>query len=161
MKLKLNLGCGSDYRQDYVNIDKYTVNFKVDRVFDCNEPLDYLDESVEEILVIHLLEHLRPKGIDRVVKSWHRVLKTGGKLILELPDFDEIAKRALENPTDDEILKWGFGNQERPGQDHYWGWNKIRLLNLLKKAGFNKITFTEPQNYRKEQMSCLRVEAIK
>ena len=159
--MNLNLGCGSDYREGYINIDNYTANLKIDRVFDCNEPLDYPDESVEEILAIHLLEHLRPKGIDRVVKSWYRVLKKGGKLIIELPDFDSELKQALENQTDSGILKWIFGNQERPGQDHLWGWNKIRLLNLLRDAGFNRIDFTEPQDYRKEQEPCLRVKAIK
>ena len=161
MAVKLNLGCGADYKQGYINIDRYAINFKTDRSFDCNLPLDFSNESVEEILAIHLLEHLSFTGLNRVMASWYRVLTKGGKLIIEIPDFNEILKMALKDKKDDKILTWIFGLQDRPGETHFWGWNKERLKGLLEKSGFKDIKFVEPQNFRKDEAPCLRCEATK
>ena len=69
--IKLHLGCGGFYKEGYVNIDRYASGrFKVDRELDCNVPLDYPDNSAEEILLIHSFEHLRKNTLKVVVKSW-------------------------------------------------------------------------------------------
>ncbi len=51
---------------------------------DLNRPLPYADESVDEIVAQHLLEHL----VDTlgVLQDWYRVLSPGGRLVLTTPD---------------------------------------------------------------------------
>jgi SAM-dependent methyltransferase len=158
--MKLHLGAGGFYKEGYINIDLYPIG-KVDRVFDCNQPLDYAANTAEEILAIHLLEHLKPVTLPAVVKSWYNTLKKGGRLVLELPDFDDIIELASKRPWDNDILKWIFGNQESEGQYHHWGWNQDRLFILLESAGFTEIKFLPPADWRGKEMPCLRVVATK
>ena len=54
--LRLNLGCGEDHKPGYINVDKYG---NPDVLHDLEEfPWPWDDESVEEILMKHILEHL-------------------------------------------------------------------------------------------------------
>ncbi len=170
-KLKLHLGCGGFYKKGYVNIDKHPVNVKsVDRSFDCQNPLDYNTDSVYEILAIHLFEHLKRSGLNRTVKSWHRVLKPGGKLILELPNIEVIMENFLRTRVEgditglldsDEYLKWIFGNQEREGQYHYWGWAPGTLRKFLYKFNFSELNIMKAQDDTRPEELCFRLEAIK
>lgn len=160
--MKLHLGCGPDYKEGYVNIDLDEFpNCKVDRKFNLEEPLDYPDNSVEEISAYHLFEHLRFSKIEAVINSWYRVLAPGGKLIMEMPDFDQVLEKAVQNPNDNVALASIFGSQDREGQYHHWGWNKTRLKFMLEGVGFKDVTFPPPQDYHKDLEPCLRVEATK
>ena len=54
--LKLNLGCGQHHREGYINVDKYG---SPDILHDLETfPWPWRDNSVKEILLYHVLEHL-------------------------------------------------------------------------------------------------------
>ena len=80
--LKLNLGCGRDYRKGYVNIDNNPYA-KTDLKHDLTKPLPYKDESVDEILCMAVLEHV-PNPV-KFLKECHRVLRPGGRLKFRVP----------------------------------------------------------------------------
>ena len=84
MVLKLNLGCGEDIREGYINIDKY---IKVCKQVDLNN-IPYLwikDNSIDEILALNILEHLNnPYDI---LMEWYRICKHGSKIIITVPHF--------------------------------------------------------------------------
>lgn len=82
---KLNLGCGFEYLKGYVNCDLRT-NLKADKHFNLNEfPYPFADNSVDEILLSHVLEHLDDPI--KILKECYRILKTGGKLDIRVPYF--------------------------------------------------------------------------
>ena len=88
MKLnKLNLGCGRKLLNGYINVDKAgSPNIK----HDLEEfPWPWENDSVEEILLDHVLEHL---GKDTniylaIMKEMYRVCRAGAKIRIIVPHF--------------------------------------------------------------------------
>ena len=56
-KVKINLGCGNDYREGYINCD-VSDKVKTDKVFDLEEEFPFPENSVDEVLANHVLEHI-------------------------------------------------------------------------------------------------------
>ena len=81
---KLNLGCGNDILDGYVNLD--TASLKgVDVVHDIESlPLPFIDGEFGEILAKDIIEHVE---YIPVLKELHRIMKPGGKLIITSPHF--------------------------------------------------------------------------
>jgi len=81
--LALNLGCGPDYRVGYVNVD-YRHDVKTDLDSDlCEFPWPWENDSVDDILMWHVLEHL--PDTERTLREIHRVLKLGGRFYGQVP----------------------------------------------------------------------------
>jgi SAM-dependent methyltransferase len=81
---RLNLGCGLDIRPGYVNVDVAPLP-GVDVVHDLNElPLPLRDAAFDEVLCKDVLEHLDYVPLLREI---HRVLRPGGRLLVESPHF--------------------------------------------------------------------------
>ena len=91
--IRLNLGCGSRILPDYTNIDLHNRRAQVNH--DLRKPLPYNDESVDEILAEHIIEHFTPAEWISVKQDWVRVLKVGGKLIIHCPDIMRCAQHLL------------------------------------------------------------------
>ena len=83
--MKLHIGCSSDKREGYLNVD---INSKCnpDKILDLNKiPYPFSDNSFDEILANHILEHLDDPLA--VVMELKRVLKKGGVLKIEVPYY--------------------------------------------------------------------------
>lgn len=81
--MRLNLGCGMDYRKDCINVD-ISPNVKVDMRFSLDEfpyPLD--DESVSYLYCSHTLEHL--KEPEKALNEFKRIIRPGGVLHIRTP----------------------------------------------------------------------------
>ena len=74
-KIKINLGCGKDYREGYIGVDR--IKFGNNEVCDLEkDSLPFETNSVDEIYSQHFLEHLRdPRNC---LNECHRVLRSGG-----------------------------------------------------------------------------------
>lgn len=85
--MKFNLGCGDDYRPDWVNVDIHDdLQHSPDILYDIEEvPWPWEDDSAGVILMDNVLEHLHPSHRPAVIDECHRVLREGGKLIVRLP----------------------------------------------------------------------------
>src|SRR3989344_7552220 len=91
---KLNLGCGNDIKQGWVNLDSDKLP-GVDVVRNIEElPLPFGDGEFDEILANDILEHVE---YIPVLKDLHRVLKPGGKLKARVPHFT--SKNNFADPT--------------------------------------------------------------
>ena len=85
--LKLNLGCGSRKMAGFVNVDCFAA-CQPDLVVNLEEtPWPWGDDSVDEIKLIHVLEHL---GQDTatflaIVKEMYRVCRDGARIEIVVP----------------------------------------------------------------------------
>ena len=84
---KINLGCGKDYLDDWVNVDFYddsTCDIKHDlEVF----PWPWEDNSVSEIRIIHTLEHLGAdwKVYIKILQEMYRVCEDDAHIQVDVP----------------------------------------------------------------------------
>lgn len=92
--MRLNLGCGRDIRNGWINLDLYEGQ-GVDIVHDINIlPLPFEDGQFDHILCKNILEHL---NYIPVIEEIHRILKGGGILSIRVPHFT--SKSNYADPT--------------------------------------------------------------
>ena len=85
MKTKLNLGCGSDIKPDYINLD-FEKFSGVDVVADLNKlPWNFKDNSFSDILMSNILEHL--DNPFQTMKEIHRISKNNALIKIKTPHF--------------------------------------------------------------------------
>ncbi len=130
--IRLNIGAGDTVIEGFTAIDRKlgTEAF----------PLDYLDDSVEEIRASHILEHFSFGDASKALEEWHRVLKPGGRLRVAVPDFDKIDKA---DP------KWPFylmGGQTHEDNFHRSVWDRDRLGAVMEAAGFDSVELWQSDN---------------
>ena len=157
--MKLHLGCGKRVWEGYVNIDAHS--HAADLQADIRK-LPYPDEQAEEIAAIHVFEHFWPNEAFDVLKEWHRVLKKGGKLVLELPCMDKISLMLYRNPNSTDAMHGLFGDpcsQNNVEDLHKWCWRMVDIRQILLDAGFGRVDILEPQFHFKRRD--MRVEAVK
>lgn len=91
--MRLNLGCGPDLREGYVNVDARP---GADLVVDLSKfPWPWPDDSVEQILMLDFLEHFSYRKTDKILEECWRVLMPSSEIIIQVPDFEECAKAVL------------------------------------------------------------------
>lgn len=97
-------------------------------------PLPYADESVDEIVCSHALEHFPHGEVGNVLHDWTRALKKGGKLRISVPDFSKIAQSYLEGRAAPHQA-WVLGGQTDPDDYHKAMFDRETLRGLLAKCG--------------------------
>lgn len=170
--MKLNVGCGKRILDGWFNCDvARDPEATKDPDLLCDAKTIPLDDNCADVLqAIHLFEHFHRWDAEKVLKEWHRLLKPGGKLILELPNLVKCCQNYLDgrmkggkNP--DQLARWGIYGDPRTGNHwmcHQWGYSPEELMGLLKEAGFIKMielpTQFHPAGRTHRDM---RIEAIK
>ena len=133
MLKKLNLGCGSDIKQGFVNLDSAKLP-GVDIVHDLEKlPLPLPSDAFEEVLCQDVLEHL---DYPRVLKEIHRSMAKGGVLKIRVPHFT--SKNNFIDPTHKKMFSiktFGFFVKNTAyDRDYYFDFH-------FEKIGSAKITF--------------------
>jgi predicted SAM-dependent methyltransferase len=106
--IMLNIGCGTDYKKGWINIDNNSDNNidKLDLNWDLRNPLPYKKNSVDYIFNEHFIEHLTVEEAQVVIKDLMRVLKPGGVLRIAMPNLAETVDDYLNLPIkDDPVIK--------------------------------------------------------
>lgn len=145
--VRLNLGAGGKPLDGWISVDLAgEPDVRADVL-----ALPFPDGYADEVMAIHLLEHLYRWDAPAALAEWRRVLKPGGLLILELPDLIKACRNVLTNP-DVRMGVWGlFGDPgyREPLMVHRWGWTSTELAAELRAAGFRKVREREPQFHKK------------
>jgi len=81
---KLNFGCQYELMEGYENYDYYPQKEGV-KYIDLEDPLPFKDNSIDEIQMLSLLEHIRKRR--ELIGECLRVLKPKGVMIIRVPFF--------------------------------------------------------------------------
>ena len=157
--IKLNLGCGRDYKPGFVNIDFYDKT-----VCDKTAPithLGYSENSVDLIEANQLLEHIGYVQSIYALSEWFFILKPGGHLVIETPDIAKSFRKYLQTKSlkaRKEVLNWIFGH-ETPGYNHVFCYDFACLNELLVKIGFANIKLEQQRTHLYEpgmRVNCMK-----
>lgn len=115
--VRLNLGCGRNVQPGWVNIDMARLP-GVDLIADLNEcrrvPLPYADDSVDQFLLCHTLEHIQDSlGL---MQELHRVAKPGANCVIHVPYGS--SDDAFEDPT--HVRQYFLNSFGYFSQPFYW-----------------------------------------
>jgi SAM-dependent methyltransferase len=146
--MKLNLCCGDDVRPDYINIDIRKTRHNVLVVDLEKDLLSFIpNDSVVEVIARDCIEHVSWRRVEDLLKDIYRVLKCGGKLYVQVPDLEAIAKKVIMNPDFKygelegwkAISYWVYGAQDYQYNFHKAGFTIPTLRKLLEQLGFGII----------------------
>lgn len=132
--LKLDLGSGDERRDvDFVTVDKYDAHADV-----CADlwELPFADGSASFLWSSHALEHVESRKIHATLREWLRILEPGGKLILQVPDFNYVARYWLVGPDRHWAEMMVYGRQSHEGDFHKTAFTAEVLRADLEAAGF-------------------------
>jgi SAM-dependent methyltransferase len=166
--MKLNIGAGGRRIEGYTGVD--AVQRPAADIIARADNIPLPDSSVDEIMAIHLFEHFYRWECEGVLAEWRRLLKPGGRLVLELPDLIKCCKNIIDGRMvggkhPDQLGHWGLYGDPResdPYMAHRWGWSPKTLGALLKANGFTDIR-QEPTQWHPagREFRDMRVVAVK
>lgn len=155
--IRLNLGSGRQRLEGYTTVDAVG---EPDIKADVRQiPLE--PGSVDEILAVHLFEHLPRWETEKTLAHWFALLRPGGRLVLELPDLTKCCQNILAGQSE-QMGIWGLYGDPKYETEimcHRWGWTSQALGAHLQAAGFRKVKVLEPQWHKK--LRDMRLEALK
>ncbi len=140
--LRLNLGCGKDVREGFINIDLYSTDDKV--VGMDIRKISLPNSCADYILASDVLEHFSHRETDSILKEWARLLKPGGILEIRCPSLKLQMKAYLRGDWNADIASYMiFGGQTNPGDYHCVAFDELTIKNHLTLAGLEVSDFQE------------------
>ena len=170
--MRLNLGCGDKILPGYVNVDvvQSRAGARPDIVCDLHDLSPLADNSADEVLSVHVVEHFWRWEIRDVLREWVRVLKPGGRMIIECPNIESACRTFLENPgqfsredKNGQRTMWVFYGDpawKDPLMIHRWGYTPESLRELLGEVGLAEV-HQEPAQFKLREPRDMRIVGTK
>ncbi|MDR2431737.1 MAG: hypothetical protein LBD99_05750 [Candidatus Margulisbacteria bacterium] len=133
---KINLGCGYDYLQGYLNVDFF--NTAVADVKMSATALNLPHNYFAEILLKDIIEHFGYCDSLVILAKCYLLLKPGGVLVITTPDIEKAFRQynsAASLEDKENILCHVYGIEDA-GMTHKFCFPLPFLENLLAKSGF-------------------------
>lgn len=139
---KLNLGCGGDVREGFVNVDVRREP-GVEAVCDAAH-LPFSDGVFGEVVASDLLEHFSWRRTGEVLQEWRRVLRSGGELVVKVPNMHTLIQMYGKGRIPfQEFIRIAYGNQDYAENTHRAGFNPELIRYLLEENGFEVVEVRE------------------
>jgi len=147
---RLEFGSGWSPRPGYIHVDVLADNPLTDVICRADE-LDLPAGWADEILSLHMIEHVPPPALAALAAGWLRLLRPGGTLTVHTPNAAAIgAVLADPQQRDDNVwialsavygynlAPWDAGTPDRLRNppDHKLVFTPALLTSLLEEAGF-------------------------
>lgn len=170
--IKLNLGCGDKILDGYINVDivDQRAGMKPDVNCDLRKLTPFPDDYADEILSVHVVEHFWRWEVLSVLQEWVRVLKPGGKMILECPNLISACEEVLKNPNRASLpgpegqrsmwVLYGDPTWEDPLMVHRWAYTPNSLAQVMFQAGLIDLA-QEPAQFKLREPRDMRITGRK
>jgi GT2 family glycosyltransferase/predicted SAM-dependent methyltransferase len=175
---RIQIGFGAEPEMGYVQVAPPGSAPRIDIAYDPAAPLPFVDASVGEILAKRLLEYLPWPALPDVLRELHRVLTSGGRLVIRTPDlrlvFDDCysatnrsARSAHTDPPSDSdrsalmmrVNRLLFGDQ-RDSEIHRSCVDGESLIALCRAVGFSEVHYS-PVDDRADMGCAAEVVALR
>lgn len=178
--LRLHIGCGPKVLPGWVNMDRTARAEGVITDIDLTA-LPFDDGTVDEILAEHVFEHFTFHEEGRVWSECVRVLRAGGTMTIEVPDFEWACQTflaAIDCWRDFYLVghadhyagcgraldqRWGilqtmfFGNQNGAGQFHHSAYTEGKLRAIADRLGFGTASVARLFNKGGQALRCVLI----
>jgi predicted SAM-dependent methyltransferase len=166
--LRLNLGCGDKILPGYVNVDvvEHRSGKRPDVICDLHRLEPFANDSFEEVMAIHVVEHFWRWEVVDVLREWKRVLRPGGRIVLECPNLITACQVLLADPVGaarpDEAGQrsmWVLHGDPRwrdPLMCHRWSYTPDSLREVMEEAGFVNVR-REPAQFKLREPRDMRM----
>lgn len=170
--VRLNLGCGDKILDGYVNVDAGPSRSgrQPDMLCDPRRLEPFADASADEILAIHAVVHYWRWEVVDILKEWVRVLKPGGRMVLECPNLASACQSLLQDPAhrarpdkNGQTSMWVFYGDPAwrdPEMMNRWGYTPESLGEAMRAAGLVNIR-QEPAQFKLREPRDMRLVAEK
>ena len=139
--MKLHLGCGNDYRKGYINCD-VSSDVNPDKVVDLEKKLPFGDNSVDDVLANHVLEHVY--NFVPLMHELNRICKKNSKIKIKVPfysawgQFNDPTHVRFFTPFSFDYFKRGSFSHEVNCKEDMFEVNRVRInFGIGRLAGLN------------------------
>jgi predicted SAM-dependent methyltransferase len=155
VELRLQLGCGSNILDGWLNSDYYPVIPGVMHL-DATNRYPFADATFAYAFSEHMIEHIPYEGAEVMLRECHRILKPGGKVRITTPDLAFVIALYGDALSDLQKAYTAWGAKELPGDSpgfvinnfvRNWGhlfiYDEQTLGDVMRAAGFARVTRCE------------------
>lgn len=135
MRIRLNVGCGGDVREGWINMD-INPGSRLDICKADIRAIPMPNGSVHELVAQDVLEHIPYADDFQTIRHWADKLAPGGTLTIRTPDMTAIIKGYQDGQYPfTQFVRLVFGGQEYETNFHKSGFNIPYLQQLVVQAG--------------------------
>jgi predicted SAM-dependent methyltransferase len=167
---RINIGCGGRILPGWVNVDVAAPpNGQAPDIIADLRSIPLPDGCAQEVMAIHVLEHIYEWEAPDALAEWFRLLAPGGRMVLEMPDLMKACRNMAEGwkakKHPDQLGMWaiyGDGREKNPLMMHKTGWWFDRLKPVAEAAGFVHVQERETEFHAVGRgIRDFRLEAVK
>ncbi len=135
---KLNLGCGDDIKEGYVNVD-FIKQPGIDIVHNINKfPWPFKSNTFNEIYASHIIEHV--DDLIKTMKEIHRISKKNAKINIRGPHFS--CGVSYRDPTHKRLFSY-FTFEYFSNPKDYYKRNESNMFKIKsRRLNFTRFAFT-------------------
>ncbi len=141
--MKLNLGCFKKKIYGFTNVDA-RAEVNPDVVDDIVTLSKFEKDSVDFILAVHVLEHVKRDDALKALSRWFEVLKPGGTLKVAVPNIEEACKHYIYHGDLKTLYSMFWGSQKHAYDTHLSGFDQKTLAEDLESSGFKDVKEFDP-----------------